>query len=70
MSIYLFCDLTPVVYIALELCTQGLFEDFFTKFSKRHCVLAFKLRKFGMYTITLYLLSMLQERVLVPTTKL
>ena len=40
---------------------------FFPIFSKSYCALAFKFGEFEMYTITLYLLSMLQRRVPVPT---
>ena len=40
---------------------------FFLNFSKKYYPLAFKVRKIEMYTMTLYLLSMLQERVPVST---
>ena len=40
---------------------------FFLNFSKKYSALAFKVRKSEMYTIILYLLSMLQGRVPMPT---
>ena len=40
---------------------------FFLNFSRKYCPLGFKVRKIEIYFITLYLLSMLQERARVST---